>query len=47
MDDYNLLIRTPDFESWNKWFNSGAVGLYPYITEFIARYKNKKLDFKS
>jgi hypothetical protein len=25
--------------SWGKWFNTGAVVIYPYITEFIARYK--------
>jgi hypothetical protein len=47
LDDYNVLVRTPDFKSWNQWFDSGAVGLYPYITEFIARAKSPIPDYKS
>ena len=35
---YNALIKAPDFSSYDKWFSSGAPALYPYITEFIARY---------
>jgi hypothetical protein len=33
------LIRTPDLDLYSKWFSSGSVELYPFITEFIARIK--------
>lgn len=34
---YNPLYKIPDTQNWGKWFKSGAVSLYPYIIEFIAR----------
>ena len=37
LDDYNELILAPDINSWGLWFDSGAVSLYPYMNEFIAR----------
>ena len=39
LDAFNPLIKAPNFNAWDLWFNSGALGLYPYMTEFIARMK--------
>lgn len=39
---YNNLTNAPDIESWNKWFTSGSLTLYPYMTEFVARYHDAK-----
>jgi len=39
---YNSMVKTPDLPSWDMWANSGTLGLYPYITEFIARSKKWK-----
>lgn len=38
---YNQLVRMPDLKSWDLWFSSGSIAIYPYITEFIARSKAK------
>ena len=46
LEVYNNLVKTPDFDSWDKWFNGGFLNLYPYVTEFVARAK-KGTDFKS
>ena len=35
---FNDLTQAPDIDSWDKWFKSGALTLYPYMTEFFARY---------
>lgn len=39
LDSYNELVLAPDISSWNLWFKSGAVSLYIYMTEFVARSK--------
>jgi hypothetical protein len=39
LDDFNELILAPDINSWGQWFDSGAISLYMYMTEFIARSK--------
>ena len=39
LEAYNALYKIPDTQAWGKWFKSGAVSLYPYIVEFIAREK--------
>jgi hypothetical protein len=41
LDDYNELVLAPDISSWGLWFDSGAVSLYMYMTEFIARSVTK------
>ncbi len=42
MDAFDPLVKIPDFNSYDKWFGSksGAVALFPYITEFIARQES-------
>jgi hypothetical protein len=42
---FNPLIKVPDLTNYNLWFNSGVHGLYPYLTEFIARSKTTQ-NFK-
>mmetsp|Transcript_30475 Transcript_30475/g.46702 ORF Transcript_30475/g.46702 Transcript_30475/m.46702 type:complete len:97 (+) Transcript_30475:544-834(+) len=42
---YNPLQLTPDLLSWSMWFSSGAVTLYPELSEFIARSKSPNPDF--
>ena len=44
---YNSLIKSPDFDSYGKWFSGGAPALYPFITEFIARLNTDGADFTS
>lgn len=39
LSSFNRLIRTPNVNIYSKWFDTGCASLYPYITEFIARYK--------
>lgn len=41
---YNDLVQGPDIDSWEKWFSSGSVHLYPYVTEFLYRWKLYKID---
>jgi hypothetical protein len=36
--------KSPDTKSWDEWFNTGSTVLFPYINEFIARYKTYKND---
>lgn len=44
---YNELVLTPDFTNYDLWFKVGAVQLYPYINEFIARHFVGDKDFES
>lgn len=37
---FNDQIKAPDLLSWDQWKNTGATAVYPYLTEFIARWKN-------
>ena len=39
LSSFNQLIRTPNVNVYSKWFDTGCASLYPYITEFIARFK--------
>ena len=39
LPSYNPLVRLPNLKAWKTWFDSGAIAVYPYITEFIARSK--------
>jgi hypothetical protein len=41
---YNPLISSPDLDSYGRWFSSGSIELFPYITEFIARYKTNNTE---
>ena len=35
---YDEHVMSPDFASWGNWQSSGVVSLFPYLTQFIARY---------
>jgi hypothetical protein len=39
LPSYDPKIKSPDIKSWKDWFNTGATNVFPYINEFIARYK--------
>lgn len=49
MEAYDPLVKVPDFASYEKWFGSktGAVALFPFITEFIARAETGTADIMS
>ena len=34
---FDLNVMSPDFDSWDKWDYSGALSLFPFITEMVAR----------
>lgn len=44
---FNPLLKVPDLSNWGKWFSTGSIAIYPYITEFIARSKQENPDFAS
>lgn len=46
LPSFNDLVKSPDVQSWNMWFDSGVTALYPFLTEFIAR-KKKGYDLSS
>ena len=39
LPSFDPQAKSPDIKSWDDWFNTGAVNVFPYINEFIARYK--------
>lgn len=42
---YNELVRLPNLDDWSKTLSGSSAALYPYVTEFIARYqKDKPMD---
>lgn len=45
LEAFDPLVKIPDFNSYGLWFGSksGAVALFPFITEFIARAENLAL----
>lgn len=49
MGAYDPLVKVPDFNSYGLWFGSksGAVALFPFITEFIARAETNTTDIMS
>jgi hypothetical protein len=46
LPSYDSQAKSPDIKSWNDWFDTGSTNLFPYINEFIARYKIYSKDKK-
>lgn len=39
---FNELVRLPNLDDWSKTLSGSSAALYPFVTEFIARYQNNK-----